>query len=210
MCKPPETDEISIAPEEWAEMLCEAGAREPWAHSDAPQRLTAGITFRFPKPSDRRKRGVRDRASEAIAELRRTLPKIIEDGQRLLAALDDPPADFQKAVLIAARSGVERELDELQRLFVALPRPGWQLDRPRTPPWQLDAARLYTLYRRHVDPSAGTSADGPTIRFIQLALLRMGSRGGSNRADAAHAERESIGKALRRMHARSRRIKLDK
>lgn len=179
-------------------MLCEAGAPEPWAA--AAERFAAGITFRWPAPGDR-KLGKYDRATDAIAELRRVLPDIIADDEHLVAALDDPPSEFQHRMVQVARSRAERELADLRRLLAALPELRWELRKPRTPPWHLDAARLYTLYRRHVDPDAGISADGPSVRFIVLALKRMRS---------LTVEHLAVAKALQRLRGHSQRRWLDR
>lgn len=76
-------------------------------------------------------------------------------------------------MVVIARSQTERELDELRRLVATLPKLRWQVSKSRNPPWQLDAERLYVLYRQHVDPATGISADGPLVRFIVLTLRRM-------------------------------------
>ena len=201
MSKSSEPEDISIPPDDWAVMLRQAGAPEPWADPDAAQRFAAGITFRWPE-APKRKRGAFDRARDAIAELHRVLPGIIADYERWLSELDNPPAEFQDRIVVAARTQTERELDDLHRLFVALPELRWKLGKPQTVPWHCDAARLYALYLRDVDPAAGISADGPPVRFVQFALVRMRSRGPTADDDLAHAERETIARALRRMGKR--------
>src|SRR5262249_28590790 len=40
--------------------------------------------------------------------------------------------------------------------------------------WRLDAAKLWHIYRATIDLSAGISPNGPSVRFIRAALVRMG------------------------------------
>jgi hypothetical protein len=40
--------------------------------------------------------------------------------------------------------------------------------------WHLEASLLYDRYRCNINPSAGAWREGPTLRFIQLALERVG------------------------------------
>ena len=190
---------ISISPEKWVAMLRKAGAPQPWADPNAAERFATAITFQWPA-AEPRTRNAYDRASDAIAELRRVLPEIIAADEGFVAALDAPPPDFQRPMVAIARFGMKRELCDLRRLSAALPELHWELGKSRTPPWQVDAARLHTLYLRHINHNAGISADGPLVRFIVLAIRRMRSQ---------TVESLAVAKALQRVRDRKRRT-LDK
>jgi len=46
--------------------------------------------------------------------------------------------------------------------------------RKRVKEWHRSAIELFRYYKAVVDPSCGASADGPAVRFIRLALDRLG------------------------------------
>lgn len=173
---------LGIAPAEWAAMLRDACAPEPWAVADAPQRFAAEITFREPARHTR-PRSAEDRAWKAVAELRHVLPGIVAERERWVAACDrgtfatvlDPSGNWVPGLPDLAagmRQAVLRELEEWRRLLLALPEPH-KAERLQQP-WHYDALRLYQRYLRYVDPEAGVSA--AAVRFVALGLERMGSR----------------------------------
>jgi len=184
-------------PQEVAQMLHRAKAPRPWQDPDGCRVIADCMmtplayqhTRQSPlgfkgKPGRNRLR----RAQDAIDELRRALPPIIRRFNDTLlleriytpAALwwqDEPPPE--------ARGRVD-DFETLLALLKSLPR--LTLRRP-VPWWQLDAARLFSLYRATVDPSAGVSEEGPAVRFIHEAVKKMGCPAGITHSGIDHALR---------------------
>jgi hypothetical protein len=160
-------------------MLETTGAPPQWHNSDAHKRFAASITFRWPAPT-KRQANLYNRTRELIDRLQGVLPMVIADMEGQLKALDNPPPEFQQRATARARSAVMREVHQLKRLLAALPELAWERSPSRDRRqlqidyWHTDAARLYALYKRHVDPKSGKSADGPAVRFVEAALRRMG------------------------------------
>jgi hypothetical protein len=115
-----------------------------------------------------------DRAWDAINELRRVLPTIIEPFEESMGRAE------RHYISPLSRAQEMRQLrdDALHRLEIfkkiialieSLP------DRTRTSkPWHLDGAKLLEVYRLDIDPSAGISPHGPALKFIRAALQRIG------------------------------------
>jgi hypothetical protein len=195
-----------IAPEDWEALLEGAGAPRPWRTTTAPSRIAAAITFRC-VPAGKRPRNLYDRACEAIDELGRVLPQIVAEAELRLAALDNPPSEIQARAIVMARSALRHELRGWKRLGAALPEFQWERSptrerkRSETRAWHSDAARLYGLYLRLVEPEAGISEDGPAVRFVALALKRLGHPHPPNRGAVAQAlkrMRQNLTEAKRR------------
>ena len=135
-------------------------------------RADGGLAFR-----EKGKKSVRtplDRAWEAINELRRVLPTIIEPFEEAMSRAErhyvSPPSRAQE--MRQVRDDALNRLDIFKKtlsLIETLP------NRTRTSkPWHLDGARLLEVYRLDIDPSAGISARVPELKFIRAALQRIG------------------------------------
>jgi hypothetical protein len=115
-----------------------------------------------------------DRAWDAINELRRVLPMIIEPFEdsmsRAVRHLLSPPAHAQQ--MRELRDGALNRLDTFKKLLAlieSLPK------RARASiAWHLDGAKILEAYRLDIDPSAGVSPNGPAVRFIRTALECIG------------------------------------
>lgn len=184
----PSGPKLFIAPTEWAVMLREAGAPEPWCDPDAPQRFAAIVTDRY-QPTPPRQRNALDCARDAIAELRRVVPEIIAEKERWEAENDFRVCTGSPNV--PTWPSLRDEIQKWRCLLAALPELPEKPAVLRVTPWHLDAAQLYALYVLYVDRGAGISAGGPVCRFVLMALRRMGVR--------EAIEQEAIAKALRRM-----------
>jgi hypothetical protein len=134
--------------------------------------IDGGLAFR-----EKGKKPVRtplDRAWDAINELRRVLPMIIEPFEDAMSRAErhyfSPPAKVQE--MRELRDGALNRLDTFKKLLAlteSLPK------RARTPiAWHLDGAKLLEIYRLDIDPSAGISPDSPAVRFIRASLQRIG------------------------------------
>jgi hypothetical protein len=175
-----------VTAQEVAQMLHRAKAPRPWQDADgcrviadcmmtplAYQHTRKSPLGYHEKPGRNRLR----RAQDAIDELRRLLPTIIRrfNDTLLIERLDPTTAAeaarwWQNEPPPEARGRVD-DFETLLALLKSLPR--LTLRRP-TPWWQLDAARLFSLYRATVDPTAGISEEGPAVRFVHEALKKMG------------------------------------
>jgi hypothetical protein len=177
--------QLDIAPATFATLLRDAGAREPWANAEAPEKFAEAITFRFPDPVKPARSGFR-RAQDAIDELRRTLPEIIGSYESMSLAIsmnERLPPERQTAAVESLSS----ELAVLENLQRALPsKPIFESKSP-VRGWRHDAARLFGLYCAFVDTTSGMSADGPAVRFITSALGKMGHKPSPTRAAIAKA-----------------------
>jgi hypothetical protein len=190
-----DSDARFVTAQEVAQMLRRVKAPEPWRNPDGCLKIAGCIksplhalhftdTSRFDECQNTLSRNRMRRAQDAINELRRLLPTVISrfkndadlvrgfrDGHQLKLGTDlDRVEDFEKLLAL---------LESLPRLTLRHP----------TPWWQLDAARLFTLYRTTVSASAGMSEEGPAIRFIHEALKKMGYSAQITKSGIAHALR---------------------
>ena len=185
---------------EVAEMLRQARVREPW-HAPGlgcfslaqcinnplgyQSVYTAGTTTSKKHPQ--RDCGVNDgksartkaeRARDAIDEVLRVLPAAIAEFENSFA---------QSFTVYSSSSDWAQYLRAIQGLPVAKER--WEIFKQvlvllnSLPPrpkqrarawWRLDAAKLWHIFRAMIDVAAGISPDGPSVRFIRAALVRMG------------------------------------
>jgi hypothetical protein len=134
--------------------------------------VDGGLAFR-----EKGKKSVRtplDRAWDAINELRRVLPTIIEPFEDAMSQADryhfPPPAMARE--MRALRDGALSRLDTFKKLLAlteSLPK------RARASiAWHLDSAKILEVYRLDIDPSTGISPNSPAIRFIRTALQYIG------------------------------------
>jgi hypothetical protein len=134
--------------------------------------IDGGLAFR-----EKGKKTVRpplDRASDAINELRRVLPMIINPFEEAMSRAErhciSPPSTAQE--MRQLRDDALNRLDTFKKIFAlieTLP------NRARTStPWRFDGAKLLEVYRLDIDPAAGISPQGPALKFIRLALQRIG------------------------------------
>jgi hypothetical protein len=134
--------------------------------------VDGGLAFR-----EKGKKSVRtplDRAWDAINELRRVLPMIIEPFEDPMSRADryhfSPPAMARE--MRALRDGALSRLDTFKKLLAlteSLPK------RARDSiAWHLDGAKILEVYRLDIDPLTGISPNGPAIRFIRTALQYIG------------------------------------
>jgi hypothetical protein len=170
---------ISIRADEWAEMLRTAGAPEPWFDPNAAHKFAEEITFACSEPK-RRQRTLWTRRKDAVDELRRVLPKLIEEYEFVLNKRI-PDQERRKGETVEhafARlyakppDPLVLEIGETRSLLKALPECFFVNPGPPGKVWHIDAVRLFWLYLRVVDRNSGTS--GPAARFIEAALKRMG------------------------------------
>jgi hypothetical protein len=188
-----DSDARFLTAQEVAQMLRRVKAPEPWRNPDGCLKIAGCIMSplhalyftdmsRFDECQNTPSRNRMRRAQDAINELRRLLPTVISrfkndadlvrgfrDGHQLKLGTDlDRVEDFEKLLAL---------LESLPRLTLRHP----------TPWWQLDAARLFTLYRTTVSASAGMSEEGPAIRHE--ALKKMGYSAQITKSGIAHALR---------------------
>jgi hypothetical protein len=189
-----------VAPDDVYRMLREAGAPDPQLKPWARRDWTAGcaliaLYMNFPLGyrvmrdgtcgivQKKSARTELDREDDAVRELLRVLPK--NTGR---FAGNESPAYFERPFgynknprvreLLRTYQEAEQTRDKLLALLASLP------PRPHLKPWwHFDAARLLDGYRKTVKTTAGVSADGPAVCFIEAALKLMGycslpSRGG--------------------------------
>jgi hypothetical protein len=185
-----------------AEMLRQARVREPWHAPDFgclslaqcinnplgyQSVYTAGTTASKKRPqrdcgvnNGKPARTKADRARDTIDELQRVLPAAIAEFENSVArsftvhSSSSDGAQYLHAIqgLPEAKERCEM-LKQVLALLNALP------PRPRQRArawWRLDAAKLWDIYRGTIDVSAGISPNGPSVRFIRAALVRMGYR----------------------------------
>ena len=141
-----------------------------------------------------------DRAWDAINELRRVLPMIIEPFEDAMNRAErhyfSPPAKVQE--MRQLRDDALKRLDTFKKLLAltdSLPK------RTRTTiAWHLDGAKLLEIYRLDIDASAGISPNGPPVKFIRASLQRIGySRLPSNLRSGLYHTRDWREKTLLRM-----------
>jgi len=153
-----------------AEAICCYNLRQCLNHPLAYGPTTSGgLAFRE-KPV----RSPLDRAWDAVDELRRVLPMIIDPFEEAMSRAErhnfSSPAKAHE--MRELRNSALHRLDVFKQLFAlvkSLPK------RTRTSiAWHLDGAKLLEVYRSDIDPSAGISSDGPAVRFIRAALKRIG------------------------------------
>ena len=165
-----------LGADEMAEILRAAKAPEPWAR---------GCITVIGKPEPRLQgEDLKDRLQKVLGELRRLLPRVIEnEDQRLKRAgtilsriMDGPPGsaaatqrnvDFADELLKRAN-----DLGKLRVLLAAVEETP-SLVRRTTKDWHSAAIWLAYYYRKVVGDMR-ISADGPAVRFIGAALDRLG------------------------------------
>jgi len=134
--------------------------------------IDGGLEFR-----EKGKNSIRtplDRAWDAINELQRVLPMIIEPFEDAMSRAErhhfSPPAKAQE--MRALRNDALNRLEIFKKLLAliqSLPKRA----RPSAA-WHLDGAKILEIYRMDIDPKAGISPNGPTVRFIRASLERIG------------------------------------
>jgi hypothetical protein len=195
-------DWIAVTVADVAEMLRQARVREPWHAPELgclslAQCINNPLGYRsvdspgkaIPKKRRGHDCGVNDgkpartktrRARDAIDELRRALPSAITEFKSSVARSFTvyvwPPLGAEHLREIQDLPQATARCEILKNVLALLnslpPRP-----RQRTKAWwRLDAAKLWEIYRRAIDVSAGISPGGPAVRFIEAALARMGYR----------------------------------
>jgi hypothetical protein len=166
--------------EEVAEMLHKAKAPTPWQAPDGCRVIAdcmmTPLSYQHTRkrpfgPKDKPDRNRLCRAQDAIDELRRVLPNIIRRWNDSLTDPTDPTESWWQGVEPPKARDCVGDLERLLALLKSLPP---LTSRRYTPWWQLDAARLFELYRATVDASAGISEEGPAVRFVHEALKKMG------------------------------------
>lgn len=165
-----------LGADEMAEILRAAKAPEPWARG-----CIAVIGVPEPKLQGE---DPKDRLQKVLGELRRLLPRVIEnEDQRLKRAgtilsriMDGPPgsvAAAQRNVDLADELVKQaNDLDKLRVLLAAVEETP-SLVRRTTKDWHNAAIWLAHYYRKVVG-DVRISADGPAVRFIGAALDRLG------------------------------------
>jgi hypothetical protein len=148
--------EVEVRPDDVKAMLAKAGARSA-PDFDALDDIAYESTLRAVQlrhQPQKRSQSVHRQATNAVATLRRVLPEIIDRAEGLER---DPRRAFQYRVLPAALSQSLDFTPPIKRLT-----------------WHTAARALAGLYKLHIDPAAGWSAHGPAVRFLELALRRVG------------------------------------
>jgi tetratricopeptide (TPR) repeat protein len=193
---------VLVGSDEAGDLLRQAGAPGPWRRSP--------MAFGVMMMDGGNEMRMRRRAQDAMDELRRVLPTIIEidvadsdffatvasdmssiadslaeDGDSLQKSISESLAVFRlHEERNAALQQIADALEKLQQAPELAPR-----RRLVARDWHRGASELFRYYQAVVDPSSRTSADGPAVRFIQAALCRLGDR---------RQELSAIDKALRR------------
>jgi hypothetical protein len=159
-------------------------AKAPWQDPHGCRIIADSMMWSLRSPSGCPSPRLR-RAQDAIDVLRRLLPTVIShfrdacpEAERLEELAEDPSYDREAEddwALETGSPGRPRKIvdafEQLLPLLNSLPR--LTLRHP-TPWWQLDAARLFEIYTVVVDRSAGISEEGPAVRFLHEALMKMG------------------------------------
>jgi hypothetical protein len=172
-----------ISPDRWRDILQASGVLESsWVDPNAPDKFAAAITSRVRDLVQREPapRSNSEKVRDAVAVLRRTLPQVIRE--------------YENSVEEWARKGYDLDLGGLEaarRLQAALPEPRWLAPSPPMErPDHFDARRLLRLYRKHVDPNSGISADGPPLKVVLAGLRAMGHKPQSSAAIAKALQRK--------------------
>jgi hypothetical protein len=138
------------------------------------------------------------RAQEALNELRRVLPSIIQNEHKnlnravtiLSAIADNGSAPATAKAVFELAEELERQVTVLDKLrsLLALAADVPTLTRRTVMDWHSAAIWLSVYYKRVVG-EIRISADGPAVRFIRSALYRLGW---------GHKELSAVAKAIRR------------
>lgn len=185
----PSETSCRIEASEIAEMLRTAGASEPWK---SPERCLAVVGYPVPSPDSQR---AEHRAQNAVNELRRVLPLIIENeelniGRGLAMATVLGQSAPQSVVAQQAVSEISDQLEQrldntnkLLNLLVAIEETP-TITRRDTLDWHKAAIWLASYYKGIVGEFAlsgswlksdsGDPQGGPAVRFIRAALKRLG------------------------------------
>jgi hypothetical protein len=155
--------EVAVTPDEIRSILENSGVRTV-PTSDALEDFAFECTLRAveltaerrlrEKGAARRLRPERE-ASNAVATLRRVLPEIIDYGSSIES---DSRVSQWRALLSALNSPTLSFTSTLKS----------------PPTWHTAARGLAGLYRLHINSKSGWSAHGPGVKFVQLALKRIG------------------------------------
>jgi hypothetical protein len=175
-----------------ATMLEAAGAPQPWLRPDKCIAIVG-----IPVEADHLK--LEYRAQNAINELRRVLPQVIEneerrvgtDTGRLLAFKESQPESvFANLTVLEISEELSQRLDNLGKLRALCSAAGGVAPfiRPGMKDWHSAAIWLASYYKGVVG-AFKISADGPAVRFIGAALKRLGWHGMITPAAIAKAVR---------------------
>jgi len=170
-----------INSERVANLLRQAGSREPWHNPDDCGALA------LVDLSESSLKQQRQQAQQAINQLQDVLPAIIAQEKHWAAV-------SQKEF---GQHGPDYALADLISLYNLLPRlrPLIDANKQIRAGWHGVAYKLFTYYRDVVDPNCGHSASGPAVRFIQSALDELGI--GSREPQAIEKAIERYGRPLR-------------
>jgi hypothetical protein len=196
-----------ITGEEIAQLLRDALAPEPWASPGACQlaaehlnAVIAQIAYFRAHPIGRT---AFDRACDAVDELRRVLPELIEwaslplTHERLMIG---PPPEIAEALSIARSKYLARLAALQDALFEIWPRSP-RKSRFLEEDWSHRALILLRWYASIVEPMPRITKNGPAVRFVQAALHRLGE--GQRSPEAIEASlRRKVNAAIRRASAR--------
>lgn len=165
-----------MGPAEMAELLRAAKAPKPWVRE-------CMTVIGQPEPKLQRE-NPNDRFQKVLGELRRLLPRVIENEQQNLShavtilctimdgSLDLPAAAQRNVGLADELLQRANNLDKLRALLAVVEETP-SLARRTTKDWHNSAIWLAYYYRKVVGDKR-VSADGPAVRFISAALVRLG------------------------------------
>lgn len=181
-----------IEPADMATMLKASGAPEPWLR---PEKCIAVVGI--PGGGDQQK--LEHRAQNAINELRRVLPEVIENEERslgndlgrLVAIKESQPESMSaNLAVIEISEELSKRLDNIGKLraLCGAAEAVAPFTRRGMKDWHPAAIWLASYYRGVVG-TFKISADGPAVRFIGAALKRLGWHGMITPAAIAKAVR---------------------
>jgi hypothetical protein len=183
------TVEGSITSEDVVSILKEAGAKEPWADLSLCSELaeTLNALAGLVQYARENKRPVLRRAQEAIDELRRVLPEVIamEVVMPGFFGLSDPEYEQISQDRLRRLVHLDKALEQMFDLVFRLPNGRIWEGLPGH--WHQRAGVIFDYYLRIVGPS-GISREGPGVRFVRLALERIGDAGPGRAEHAAIEE----------------------
>jgi len=162
---------------EMADMLKAAGAPEPWLR---PNKCIAVVGH----PVSEGQQKIEHRAQNAVNELRRVLPQVIENEERgigkdlaSLVALKEsqPESLFVNLAVLEISEELGQRLDNIEKLkaLSAAVEAAPTMIRRGIKDWHPAAVWLASYYRGVVG-TFKISADGPAVRFIAAVMRRLG------------------------------------